>query len=61
MMMDDVTVQTTKPKYWIKTTVDYCPVCGSSDTYRERMPLPKPEDPAMRYFMEEHYDWCDAL
>jgi len=45
--------------FWIKTTVYFCPVCCSEDRTRERMPLPKPENPSERYEWHEQYDWCE--
>lgn len=47
--------------YWIFKTIHACPVCGRGQEFRERRPLPKPEDPSDRYLYEEIYDWCDAL
>ena len=47
-------------KYWIRTTVHYCPPCGSEDRYRERMPLPKPTNWEERYIWKQVYDWCEG-
>lgn len=46
-------------KFWIKFTIYECPLCGRGKTYKERMPLPKPEDPQERYEFITHYDWCE--
>lgn len=44
-----------KRKYWYQTTIEFCPVCGSEDRYRERV-YEKPEVPII---LKEHYDWCE--
>jgi hypothetical protein len=56
---DAAKAQTTKPKYWIKTTTIFCPVCCREDVYRERTPLPKPDSREERFIEEQHYDWCE--
>jgi hypothetical protein len=50
-----------KRKYWIRQTVDYCPVCGSERTIRERIYDEKPKDWMKRYVIEERWDYCDAF
>lgn len=47
-------------KYWYFIDEDYCPVCGSTDVYRERVYTPKPEDWEDRRAMHETYDWCQG-
>lgn len=47
-----------RPKYWYRTTIQECPICGRGDTYRERMYTKKPADVRKRYIYETHYDWC---
>ena len=50
-----------KQKYWYKTFVHFCPVCGHEDWYKERQYSEKPKERNKRIEWEEHYDWCDAL
>lgn len=42
-----------KTKYWYKTTVHYCPICGSDETFRERV-YQKPD----KWEWHEYYDYC---
>jgi len=46
-------------KYWYKFYINYCPVCGSEDKWKERQYTKKPKDGAKRYEVRERYDWCD--
>ena len=45
---------TKKKKYWYVTYIDECPVCGSGDTYRERVY----EKPKSSIVFSQSYDWC---
>lgn len=45
-------------KYWYKLFIYECPVCGSGNTYRERVYSDKPVEPSQRYEFIESYDWC---
>jgi uncharacterized Zn finger protein (UPF0148 family) len=36
-------------KYWYKTYIDYCPVCGKEEVTKERQYTPKPEKEEDRY------------
>lgn len=47
-------------RYWYYISVDYCPVCGSEDTTRERVYGPRPEKWEDRHEMMEYYDWCEG-
>jgi len=42
-------------------TTHYCPVCGHTEVYRERMYTPKPDEQEERYIFEEVYDWCNEI
>ena len=33
-----------KGKYWYHTTIYMCVLCGRENKYRERRPMPKPEE-----------------
>ena len=44
--------------HWYFIYEDYCPVCGRSDTTRERRYTPRPEAWELRHSFSEHYDWC---
>lgn len=47
--------------YWVLFHSDYCPVCGRSDDWQERVfDRPKPADDRERYVFREVYDWCDC-
>ena len=48
-----------KQKYWYKTTVYYCPLCGRDDTYKERQFNEKPEEWEKRFTFKEVWDYCD--
>ena len=50
-----------RTQYWMFITEYYCPVCSKTDTYRNRMPMPKPEDWDDRHDVIEMYDYCNAL
>jgi len=41
-------------KYWYKTTIHYCPLCGREKRYRERV-YTKPVQP---YVIKEYWDYC---
>lgn len=44
-------------KYWYKTTINLCPVCGREQKYRERQyAFPKPPNTVV---VKEVYDWCE--
>ena len=45
-------------KYWYFISVEYCPVCGRDDTWRERRYSPRPEKWEDRHSFKEVYDWC---
>jgi hypothetical protein len=47
-------------KFWIYKEDHYCPVCGNSDVYRQRMYTPKPEKWEERFTIIEYYDWCEG-
>jgi hypothetical protein len=47
-------------KYWYFIHEDYCPVCGRSDTARERAYTPKPDNWEDRHAYHESYDWCEG-
>lgn len=47
-------------KYWYMTYVEYCPVCGKEDTWRERRYTPRPEKWEDRHDFKEVYDWCNG-
>lgn len=44
--------------YWYYVVDDYCPVCGRSDTYRERIYGERPKDWEQRHEFNEVYDGC---
>ena len=48
-----------KKKYWIYKTVEYCPVCGREDIYRERRYTKKPKLFNNRQELVVHYDYCN--
>ena len=50
-------------RWWIRFTINACPICGRGDTYRERIyNKPKPKDKAKQYdYNGMAYDWCNAL
>ena len=48
-----------KKKYWIYKTIDYCPVCGREDIYRERRYTKKPKLFNNRQEWVVHYDYCN--
>jgi hypothetical protein len=50
-----------KGKYWYFKSLHECPVCGRSDTYRERRYTPKPENPQDRCEYVVDYDYCNSL
>lgn len=41
------------PPHWYRITVVECPVCGASETYRERVYGPKPKRGELIYFFEQ--------
>lgn len=44
-----------KRKYWYFTEIVECPVCGASDTYRERRYTRKPKKLSARYkYTQQH-------
>ena len=46
--------------YWIMYHEDYCPVCGRTQVYRERVyDEPKPVEWSARHIVREVYDWCE--
>lgn len=49
-----------RKKYWYHTTIYECPVCGKSETIRERRFTPKPKVHTNRYKYVTSYDWCDV-
>ena len=51
-----------RPRYWIRTFIEYCPLCGRENTYwRERVyGEPKPKEYDKRYVVVEQYDWCEG-
>lgn len=46
---------------WYYIEIHYCPVCGSTRTFRERQDSPRPEHWDDRHGYHEFYDYCDAL
>jgi hypothetical protein len=48
-----------KVKYWYKTYIEECPVCGRSDQYKERQYTEKPEDYLDRVKVYQRYDYCE--
>ena len=48
-------------KYWYYTTWYYCPVCGKTDTYRERKYGYRPKLWKNRNKEIEDYDYCNSL
>lgn len=49
-----------KPHWYFISTI-YCPLCGRTETYRERRHTPRPDDYNDRHEFLERYDYCDAL
>lgn len=49
-----------KRKYWYKTVVLYCSLCGGKQRYRYRVYTPKPIDPAKCIEIHEEWDGCTA-
>lgn len=47
-------------KYWYFITDFYCPVCGHSETYKDRMYHERPADWDDRHEIIESYDYCNA-
>ncbi len=46
-----------KNKYWYKTTINFCPVCGRESKTKERQYVfPKPLNTIV---FKQVYDWCD--
>lgn len=50
----------TKKKYWYKYFFGECPVCGSDNTYKERMYTKKPKDRRERYVHLRDLDTYDG-
>jgi len=48
-----------KDEHWYITHTIECPVCGSSDTWKERRYGKKPKDPRKCRTYEQKYDWCE--
>lgn len=48
-----------KQKYWYKTEVHACPVCGHENVYKYRVYGKKPKNVNLRYVYYECYDWCN--
>ena len=44
--------------YWIRFHISECALCGKSDNWQERMPLPRPKDDNKRYVQESQWA-CD--
>ena len=45
--------------HWYYITSDYCPVCNSDQTERQRIYGPRPRNFWDRHSVEESYDGCD--
>ena len=55
------TLPAIRKKYWYKTSVHYCPVCGRDDTYKERVyDEEKPKEWEKRFTFKEVWDYCDV-
>jgi len=50
-----------KTKYWYFYTEYYCPVCGRTQVYKNRMQYPKPENWDDRHEEIEAFDYCNVL
>jgi len=48
-----------KKKYWYKFWYRYCPLCGRTQTFKERQYSGKPKDMRERHIFEEVFDWCE--
>jgi len=46
-------------KYWYMTYIIECPVCGSTDRYRERKYTERPLDIEERFDYKQQYDHCE--
>ncbi len=45
-------------KYWYLFNIVECPVCGSMDSYKERMYSKKPKHRSDRHLYTQEYCWC---
>lgn len=50
-----------KEKYWYKTYIVECPVCGSGSETKQRVYGEKPENPDEWVDYTQRYDWCNEF
>jgi len=45
--------------YWYKFWYHYCPLCGRTQTFKERQYSKKPKEGQKRHIFKEIFDWCE--